>query len=98
MIQTIGEKTKTKNYKPEIMIVLVNKKINNRFFNTGRTNPQQPNKFIPELFNPDSGSIIIEAMSNNDEYDFHLASQLVTQGTCTPTQFKVAYDTTSMPQ
>ena len=37
-------------------------------------------------------------MSINDSYDFHLASQLVTQGTCTPTLFKVAYDTTSLSQ
>lgn len=80
------------------MVVLVNKKINSRFYAMGRQNAQQPNKFVPELFNPDSGSVIIEAMSNNDDYDFHLASQLVTQGTCTPTQFKVAYDKTSMPQ
>lgn len=80
------------------MIVLVNKKINSRFYNMGKSNSQQPHKFLPEVFNPDSGSVIIENMSNNDDYDFHLASQLVTQGTCTPTQFKVAFDKSNMPQ
>jgi hypothetical protein len=36
MIKKIGEKTNTKNYKPEIMIVTVNKKINSRYFAIGR--------------------------------------------------------------
>lgn len=97
MIRTIGVKTKTKNYDPEVNVILVNKKINSRFFSMGKRDSRQQ-KFIPNLFNPDSGSVIIEPMSDNDAYDFHLASQLVTQGTCTPTQFKIAYDTTSMPQ
>lgn len=65
----------------------------------GRENQQQNTyKFVPELFNPDSGSVMIESMSTPDSYDFHLAAQYVTQGTCTPTLFKVAYDTSKMPQ
>ena len=32
MIEMIGEKTKTKNYNPEIVVVIVNKKINSRFY------------------------------------------------------------------
>jgi aubergine-like protein len=56
------------------------------------------NKFVPELLNVDSGSIIVEPLSRDDSYDFHLAAQKVTQGTCTPTLYRVAYDTTKMPQ
>ena len=48
--------------------------------------------------NVDSGSVIAEPLSIDDSYDFHLAAQYVTQGTCTPTLFRVAYDTTKMPQ
>lgn len=36
MIKVIGDKTKTKNYNPELMICLVNKKISSRFFNIGK--------------------------------------------------------------
>ena len=88
MIKIIGEKTKTKDYKPELMIVVANKKINTRFFE----------KRKHDYYNPQSGSVIIEPLSTDGEYDFYLASQYVSQGTCTPTQFKVAYDTTTMPQ
>lgn len=48
--------------------------------------------------NPESGSVVIDALSVDNMYDFHLAAQYVTQGTCTPTLFRVAYDTTKMPQ
>lgn len=97
MIEKIGIKTKTANYKPELMIVVVNKKINSRYFAMGNENNNNPNKFIPELFNPDSGSVVMENLSVDNSYDFHLAAQKVTQGTCTPTLFRVAYDTTKMP-
>lgn len=36
MIKIIGDKTKTPNYKPEIICVVVSKKINTRFFSVGR--------------------------------------------------------------
>lgn len=80
------------------MIVTVNKKINTRYFMTEQDNSQNPNKFIPKIFNPDSGSIMVESISADDMYDFHLAAQYVTQGTCTPTLFRVAYDKSKMPQ
>lgn len=98
MAKKIGEKTKTKNYRPELVCVIVNKKINSRYFAMGRENQQNPNKFIPELFNPDSGAVVLDALSVSDSYDFHLAAQKVTQGTCTPTLFKVGYDSSKMPQ
>ena len=97
MIEKIGVKTKTANYKPETMIVVVNKKVNSRFFAMGHENPNNPSKFTPELYNPDSGSVIMENLSVDKSYDFHLASQKVTQGTCTPTLFKVAYDNSKIP-
>ena len=99
MVEQIGEKTKTKNYEPEIVYMTVNKKINSRFFMAEGNNPQQGgNKFIPKVLNPSSGSVIVEEMSKNDAYDFHLAAQLVTQGTCTPTHYTVAYNGSKIPQ
>lgn len=92
MIQIIKEKTQTQNYRPGFMVVIANKKINSRFFNTVGQGVK------PKLMNPDSGSVIVEPMSSNGAYDFHLASQYVSQGTCTPTRFRVAYDSTEMPE
>lgn len=38
-------------------------------------------------------------MSINNAYDFYLVPQYVTQGTCTPTHFQIAYDSTlKIPQ
>lgn len=38
-------------------------------------------------------------MSVNEGYDFHLAAQRVTQGTCTPTQFIIAHKSSNnVPQ
>lgn len=70
------------------MIVLVNKGINNRIFEIAQN----------KLVNPSSGSVIIDDMSINHSYDFHLVPHYVTQGTCTPTLFKVAYDTSKISQ
>ena len=76
----------------------VNKKISSRFFSSENDDPRQGAKFLPRVFNPDSGSVIVEEMSKDDSYDFHLAAQLVTQGTCTPTHYTVAYNASKIPQ
>lgn len=57
-MSVIAEKTKTKNYNPQILFVGVNKKITMRFYNI--QSKQQPGKFIPNLSNPDSGSVVVE--------------------------------------
>ena len=95
MIKTIAEKTKTKNYDPEIVYMTVNKKINARFY-AGEQNQQ--NKFVPRVSNPNSGSVLVEALSKDESYDFYLAAQLVTQGTCTPTHYTIAYNKSKVPQ
>lgn len=77
------------------MILVVNKKVNSRYYNILK---DSPGKFAPSVGNVDSGSILVEPLSSDNSYDFHLAAQYVTQGTCTPTLFRVAYDTTKMPQ
>lgn len=97
MIKKIGEKTKTVNYNPEVLYVTVNKKINTRFFDTNETNISQ-GKFLPKVFNPASGTVLFDDISTENQYDFHLAAQRVTQGTCTPTQFIVVYNQSKIPQ
>lgn len=88
MIAIIGDKTKTKNYKPETICIVVNKKINSRYYS-------MESKM---LNNPDSGSVVIEPFNTGSFYSFHLAAQQVTQGTCTPTVFKVVHDRSKMPK
>ena len=36
--------------------------------------------------------------SADEQYDFHITAQKVTQGTCTPTQYIVAYDDSKVKQ
>lgn len=50
------------------------------------------------LSNPLSGSVIVSGMSKDNAYDFYLAAQYVTQGTCTPTYYRIAYDKSKLPQ
>ena len=78
------------------MVLVVNKKVNSRYYNVLKES--QGGKFPPKVENVNSGSILVEPLSSHNSYDFHLAAQYVTQGTCTPTLFRVAYDTTKMPQ
>jgi len=80
------------------MYLTVNKKINTRFFDTGESNTQSQGKFFPRVSNPPSGSVIFDEISVDNLYDFHLAAQKVTQGTCTPTQYIVAYNRSNIPQ
>jgi len=60
-----------------------------RFYNI--VGKDQGPKFIPNLSNPDSGSVVVEELSVGNLMDFHLAAQKVTQGTCTPTQYITIY-------
>ena len=90
MFAKLSKGTPFKDYSPEISIVLVNQKSNDRFF--------EQNNNGSKFYNPQSGSIIIDGMSRNNQYDFHLAPQNVTRGSCSPTLFKVAYDTTTLSQ
>lgn len=50
------------------------------------------------LSNPDPGSVIIEDMSIDNAFDFHLVAQKVNQGTATPTHYIVGYDSSNIPQ
>ena len=96
-LETLASKIRQKTNKiPEVVCVVINKKINSRYFSI--ETHKQNQKFTSKISNPDSGSIILDSLSVDDSYDFHLAAQKVTQGSCTPTLFKVAYDTSKMPQ
>lgn len=59
VIKKIGEKTKKPNYNPELMYIVVNKKINTRIFDTNDKMGAQ-GKFPPKVFNPSSGTVVFD--------------------------------------
>jgi aubergine-like protein len=99
VIEKIGEKTKRPDYKPEIIYTTVNTKINTRIFDFSEgSSATHSNKFTPRADNPKSGTVAMDELSVEERYDFHLAAQRVTEGTCTPTLYTVVKDSSKMPQ
>lgn len=99
VIRKIGQKTNNPNYSPEIIYTTVNTKINTRIFDFPEgTSATHSNKFTPRAENPRSGTVVMDELSVEELYDFHLAAQRVTEGTCTPTHYIVTYNSSKMPQ
>ncbi|XP_067125118.1 piwi-like protein 1 [Centruroides vittatus] len=67
--------------------VIVNKRISTRFFKTHN------NGFA----NPPPGTIVDSEVTRPGRYDFFLVSQSVSQGTVSPTQYNVIFDTSGLP-
>jgi aubergine-like protein len=97
VIKKIAEKTKKPNYHPEVIYLTVNKKINTRFFDTPERYGSQ-GKFSPKVNNPSSGTCLFDSISVENQLDFHLSAQKVTQGTCTPTHYIVVHNDSKIPQ
>ncbi|XP_064461230.1 piwi-like protein 1 [Ornithodoros turicata] len=71
---------------PQLAFVVVTKRIAARFFAVSRGSYQNP---LP-------GTVIDNAVTRPERYDFYLVSQSVRQGTVAPTHFNVIHDTTSL--
>lgn len=97
VIKKIGEKTKKVNYRPDVMYITVNKKINTRFFDTNERSASQ-GKFTPRVNNPSSGTCLFDSITVDNLFDFHLSAQKVTQGTCTPTHYIVVHNDSKITQ
>jgi len=70
-------------YNPKFACIIVKKRINAKFFfESGRN-----------LANPPPGTVIDGGVTNKDWYDFFLVSQSVRQGTVSPTNYHVIFDT-----
>ena len=99
VVKKIAQKTNKENYNPEIICSVVNTKINTRIFDISEGSGQtHSNKFQPRVSNPQSGTVAFDELSVDQLYDFHLAAQKVTEGTCTPTHYTVAYNASKIPQ
>lgn len=74
------------DYTPRFAFVVVTKRISTRFFMKGSR----------QFENPPPGTVIDDEVTRPERYDFYLVSQSVRQGTVTPTQYNVIYDTSSL--
>ncbi|XP_018396706.1 PREDICTED: piwi-like protein 1 [Cyphomyrmex costatus] len=74
------------NYKPQLSVVIVQKRINMRIFIRGRGG----------LDNPAAGTIVDSCVTRRNYYDFFLVPQSVRQGTVTPTHYIVIHDSSNL--
>jgi aubergine-like protein len=88
---------------PKLDFILVNKRINDRFYQDNAATPgakggkfkkapkwgknNHYNKPIPKVKNPESGTMIVDHCTSDTHSDFFMIAQNVTQGTATPTHY-----------
>jgi len=69
----------------EYSYILVNKKVNLKFFEKEKGFGQE------KFFNPDSGLLILNDLVDQDIFEFYIQPQMVNSGCATPTCFQVVY-------
>ncbi|XP_018355281.1 PREDICTED: protein argonaute-3 [Trachymyrmex septentrionalis] len=74
------------NYKPQLSVIVVQKRINTRIFIKRRNG----------LNNPEPGTIVDSCITRRNYYDFFLVPQNVQQGTVTPTHYIVIHDSSNI--
>ncbi|RWS18865.1 Piwi1-like protein, partial [Leptotrombidium deliense] len=72
--------------KLQLTFIIVNKRVNTRFFLCGED---------PEYRNPTPGTIVDTVVTRKQRYDFYLVSQSVRQGTVSPTLYNIIEDESS---
>lgn len=86
------------NKAPKLDFILVNKRINDRFYqdnnttaNTYKNQSRGRNNYNqrpqPKVKNPESGTMIVDHCTSATYQDFFMVAQNVTQGTATPTHY-----------
>jgi len=75
------------DYNPELVFIVCQKRIITRIFTTKGRN---------EYGNPNPGSVLDHTITRRYEHDFYLVSQLVRQGTVTPTHYIVLHNTSRL--
>jgi len=71
---------------PKLAYIVVNKRINDRFFEISNRGPQ----------NPAGGLIIKSEVTNSQGFDYFMVSQNVNRGTATPTHYECLYNDTGL--
>lgn len=88
---------KKPDYNPGIVFILANKKINQRLYEEKRSQSRDRAKGDDNVGNPRSGTVVGKGISRYG-FDFHMSPHNVTEGTCTPTQFNVVYNTSNLTE
>ena len=70
--------------------ILVNKKINFKFF--------EKSKNLKQFINPESSLLVMDGITNRDYFEFYIQPQEVTQGSATPICYHVAYGNLDIPE
>ena len=87
-IKQIEETCKTKNIL--FYYILVNTKTTYKFFEVSEDEE--------EYYNPESGLLIMDGVTNRNYFEFYIQPQEVTGGSATPTCFHVAYGNLNFPE
>lgn len=82
-------KTFEPGYNPKLTFVIVQKRINTKFF---RVVEGKAAKDVGSLVNPLPGSVLDHTITSRYLYDFYLIAQHVTQGATTPSHYIVLED------
>ena len=75
--------------------VIVNMKTSLKLF---ELNTRKTEKERGEYKNPESGLVLLNKITNLNEFEFYLQPQKVTQGSATPTSFHVLYGNMNYPE
>lgn len=76
-----------KGVEPNVAYIVVSKGINTRFF---------LRKADGNVVNPEPGTVVDNTVTLRERYEFFLVSQKSNQGTVSPTNYNVIYDTTQL--
>ena len=71
--------------------ILVNTKTTYKFFEVSEEDDE-------EYYNPESGLLILDGVTNRNYFEFYIQPQEVTGGSATPTCFHVAYGNLNFPE
>nr|XP_003227897.2 PREDICTED: piwi-like protein 1 [Anolis carolinensis] len=80
-LKTIGQ-----DYSPKLTVIVVKKRLNNRFFA----------RIDGRLQNPPPGTVVDVEVTRPEWYDFFIVSQSVKCGTVAPTHYNVIYDSSAL--
>ena len=86
-------------YAPDFIVLIVNKRINQRFFEYVNDHTMYDQRDLTKIINPAKGTIVDSGMVEREGpnvFDFFLISQDVTQGSALPVHFFVALNSASM--
>jgi len=86
ILSELRSKAKSEETIPKLTYIIVNKRINDRFYTEIRG----------ELKNPEGGLIIKSQVTNPQGFDFFMVAQKVQMGTATPTHYECLYNDSSL--